>query len=106
MRSNHLSTVMPALVAGVHVFLAGLQTPRVRYWQNVLESAREADADWSEQPWHQLLLFPRQHEIQLFGDPVAGYSLLTPFVDTTGVLPKKPHMAEGNEKMYRLKIRM
>jgi hypothetical protein len=25
MRSNHLSSVMPALVAGIHVFLAGFQ---------------------------------------------------------------------------------
>jgi hypothetical protein len=25
MRSNHLSIVMPALVAGIYVFLAGLQ---------------------------------------------------------------------------------
>jgi hypothetical protein len=25
MRSNHLSTVMPALVAGIHLFLARLQ---------------------------------------------------------------------------------
>jgi len=61
---------------------------------------------WSQQPRHQLLLFPQQHEIQLFGDPVTGYSLLTPFVDTAGVLPKKPQMAEENEKMYGLKIRM
>ncbi len=25
MRSNHLTSVMPALVAGIHVFLAGFQ---------------------------------------------------------------------------------
>jgi hypothetical protein len=28
MKSNHLSTVMPALVAGIHVFLAAAQRAR------------------------------------------------------------------------------
>jgi hypothetical protein len=31
MRSNHLSRVMPALVAGIHVFLAALQQARRRW---------------------------------------------------------------------------
>jgi hypothetical protein len=32
--------------------------------------------------------------------------LSAPFGDTTGVLPHKPQMANGNEKMHCFKIRM
>jgi hypothetical protein len=30
MRSSHLSTIMPALVAGIHVFLADLQRKKTQ----------------------------------------------------------------------------
>jgi hypothetical protein len=60
----------------------------------------------SKQPWHQFLPLPRQHEIQLLGDPIGRHRLPAPFGDTTGVLPQKPHMVDRNEKLRRLKIRM
>jgi len=66
---------------------------------------RAAETDRSQQPGHQLLIFPRHHEIQLRGEPIRGHGLSTPFVDSTGVLPCKPDMPEGNEQMNGFKIR-
>src|SRR5258708_37327061 len=60
----------------------------------------------SKQPWSQLLLFPRQHEIQLCGDPVGGHGLAAPFMDTAGGLAHKTQMADGDEKLHGIKIRM